>query len=194
MNNQEIIEILKKGGVGIFATDTAYGLGCVMDNKEAIERVFRLKKRPETKPLLVLASSIEMAEKYVEMGIDVKKLTKKYWPGGLTIILKCKRNKVLKLVTANSNTLAVRLPDNEILRSIIEKVGVPIVAPSANIAGEKTPYTLEEVDSDLIKKVDFVLPSECTMGEVSTILDAIVVPWKVVRQGVVKLSKYDLKN
>lgn len=176
------------GGIVIFPTDTAFGMGCRIDKEESIKRLFEIRKRPLSKPLIALVSSIEMAEEYVEIPENVReKLINKYWPGGLTIILRTKPGKVLSPVTAGEDTLGIRLPDNEQIRSIIQGVGVPIVAPSANYSGEKTPFLLDRVDSTLKQQVDFVLSGVCTMEGVSTIIDCTVSPWKILREGVAQI-------
>ncbi len=183
------IEVLKNGGVVIFPTDTAYGIGCRIDNKEAIKRVYNLRNRPAEKALIMLVSSVEMAGEYVEIPRIVKeKLIQMYWPGGLTIILKCKKEKVPGILRAEGDTLAVRFPNHKDLCKIIEEVGVPIAAPSANYSSMPTPFELSEVDPTLREKVDFVLEGVCTMRGVSTIVDTTVEPWRVVRQGVVNLK------
>ncbi len=193
MNNKDIenaIENLKAGKVGIFPTDTAYGIGCRMDDENAVKHVYKLRNRPEEKALLILVSSVEMAEKYVEIPEEVrKKLIEKYWPGGLTIILNCKTEKVPGIVRANGETLAVRFPYHIDLQEVIDKLGVPIVAPSANFSGESTPVQLNRISPELISKVDFILPGMCTMEGVSTIVDTTVQPWKIMREGVVRIEK-----
>jgi L-threonylcarbamoyladenylate synthase len=186
---EKAIEYLKKGKVGIFPTDTAFGIGCRMDDDKAVKRVYQIRNRSKEKALLVLVSSVKMAEKYVFINDEVRKeLIEKYWPGALTIILKCKPEKVSNMVTANTNTLAVRLPDHEVLKKIIEDVGVPVVAPSANFSGKPTPFELSEIDERLKSKVDFILPGVCTIKGVSTIIDCTKKPWKIVREGVARIS------
>ena len=196
MENEEILKIVqyfKNGKVGIFPTDTAFGIGCRMDDERAVKRVYSIRNRPEEKALLVLVSSVEMAEEYVFINDEERhELIEKYWPGGLTVILKCKKEKVLPIVRSNGETLAVRMPDHEVLRNIIKKVGVPIIAPSANFSGKQTPFKLSEIDEKLKAKVDFILPGMCTMKGVSTIIDATVLPWRIVRQGVLVVNKQSL--
>lgn len=188
-NSIRAIEVFNKGGIVIFPTDTAYGIGCRMDNETSVRRVFEIKKRSLDNALLVLVNSLEMAEKYVEIPQDVReKLVNKYWPGGLSIFLNTKPGKVPGIVTANSSVLAVRWPDHKIIEKIISGVGVPIIATSANISGGQTPYSLNEVDSKLLEKVDFVLEGECTYKKESTIIDCTVEPWKIIRQGAVQLE------
>lgn len=189
MNNfEEIVKGLKEGKIGIFPTDTAYGIGCRMDNASAVERVFAIRKRPLEKAVLVLVSSVEMAEQYVNIPPEVRaKLVDAHWPGGLTIILNCDTDKVPAIVRSEGTTLAIRLPDHPALVKIIESLGVPLIAPSANFSTEKTPLSFEEVDENLKSQVDFVMTGVCTIKGVSTIVDATVNPWKIVRQGVVNV-------
>ncbi len=185
---QEVIEKFKEGKVGIFPTDTAYGIGCRMDNKAAVKKVYDIRNRPAEKSLLVLVASLEMAKEYVHIEKEVEEeLINKFWPGGFTIILNCKKGKVLPVVNSGKETLAVRLPNHPILQKIINEVGVPIVAPSANFSGEDTPFTFSDVDPHLMQKVDFVLNGVCTMKGISTIIDVTMRPWKVVREGVVEI-------
>ena len=182
------VEVLNSGGIVIFPTDTAFGIGCRIDDEKAVKRVFEIKKRDYSKPLLALVDSMEMAREYVSILEGVKqKLLDKYWPGGLTVFLKCNLEKVPSVVRSGTESLAVRLPDHDEIRNIISQVGVPILATSANISGEKTPYLLSEVSNELISKVDFVLEGECTLKKQSTIIDCTANPWKIVRKGAVEV-------
>jgi len=185
---QKAVGIFKKGGIVIFPTDTLFGVGCVIDNKKSLKKLFEIRKRPLAKPLLVLASDMEMARQYVDFTTpESRDLAGKYWPGPLTIILNCHKAKVPSIVRAGGETLGVRIPDNDRLREIIRKIGKPIVAPSANFSNEKSPKKLEDVDSKLIKQVDFVVHGECKIKEASTIVNYTVVPFEVVRQGAIKI-------
>ena len=191
MNNdlENLAEKFRQGKIGIFPTDTAYGVGCRIDDVNAVNRVYKVRNRPHEKALIVLVSSYAMAEKYIEISPDVKsQLIDKYWPGGLTIILNCKVEKVLSVVRANGKTLAVRFPNQQDLIKVISMLGLPIVAPSANFSGVSTPFSLEDVSSDFKSKVDFVMNGVCTIRGVSTIVDATEKPWKIVRQGVVNIK------
>ncbi len=191
MNNIfEVAKRFKDGEVGIFPTDTAFGIGCRMDNVNSVKRIFQLRHRPVEKALLVLVDSVKMAEEYVVIDEKIKKnLIDKYWPGGLTLILKCNKEKVPEIVRSGKETLAVRFPDHPTLQKIISEVGVPIVAPSANYSGEKTPLKLSEVNKSLLDKVDFSLKGVCTMEGVSTIIDAASDRLTIVRNGVVKIAE-----
>jgi L-threonylcarbamoyladenylate synthase len=187
---QKAIKVFKEGGVVIFPTDTAIAIGCRIDDEKAVRRLFKIRKRSENKPLLVLVDSSRMAKKYLfPIPEEVKKkLIKSYWPGKLTIILKCNPDKVSLPVRDRRGTLGIRFPDNSRLLELIKEVGVPIVAPSANFAGKKTPFEFKDLDQRLVKQVDYVLSEKTNLGKtVSTIIDCTAMPWKILRQGAVKL-------
>lgn len=187
---EKAISILKEGGVVIFPTDTAFGIGCRIDHKEAVERLFKIRKRPKEKAVPVLVDTVKMAQDYLQpIPKDViDKLIEPYWPGALTIVLPCRVENVPSLVRGAGNTLGVRIPNHPITREIIRSVGVPILGPSANFHGEKTPYEFSDIDPEFAKLVDYIVPGECTVKMASTVVDCSVSPWKIVRQGVVEIK------
>jgi L-threonylcarbamoyladenylate synthase len=188
---KKAIGVFKNGGIVIFPTDTAIGIGCRIDDEKAIKKLFRIRRRSENKPLLALVSSIEMAEEYL-LSIPKKvkdELIKPYWPGELTIILKCNPDKVSALIRGGGDTLGVRFPNKPALLELINAVGVPIVAPSANFGGEKTPFRFEDLNPKLVKQTYYVLNGQISSEKnVSTIIDCTVTPWKIIRNGVVLVS------
>lgn len=184
------IEIFKNGGIVIFPTDTAIGIGCRIDSGKAVRRLLKIRKRPENKPILALVDSVEMAQNYLfPIPKKVKdELIKPYWPGKLTILLKCNIDKIPSIVRGGGNSLGVRFPNNQTLLRIIKGVGIPIVAPSANFSGEKTPYSFEDLNPELVKHADYVLNGIVGLEKnVSTIIDCTVTPWKIIREGSVKI-------
>lgn len=195
---EKAVKILKNGGIVIFPTDTAFGIGCRIDDEKAIKRLFEIRKRPKTKAVPVLFSSVDMVRKYVEeIPQDVEKLMKKYWPGALTIILQCNRVKVPSLVRGGGQTLGVRIPNHKVVQAIISEVGVPILGPSANFSGEKTPFKFEDLNPELVGLVDYVLNEKVSLeGNVSTVIDCSVRPWEIVRQGAVRIlnSEFIIQN
>ena len=185
---EKAIEVFKKGGVVIFPTDTAVGIGCRIDAVKSVKRVFDIKKRDFNKPLLALVSDMQMVKKYVSISKDIQeKILDKYWPGGLTVFLKCDLKKVPSIVRSGTDSLAVRLPKHVDIRNIIKKIGVPILATSANFSGDVTSYAISEVNKELLSKADFILNGECTFKKESTIIDCTVTPWQIIRKGVVKI-------
>lgn len=182
-------EILKNGGIVIYPTDTAFGIGCLIDNDKAVERLFSLRKRPIDKAVPVLASDLHMLEQYL-LPVPhqvIETLINPYWPGGLTIVLNCNTEKVPELVR-NQDTLGVRVPNHLTTLELINAVGAPIVGCSANFAGEPTPYRFEDLDPELIKLVDYVIPGETITKEASTVIDVTQDPWKILRKGAVTIN------
>lgn len=191
MNNEieHAVRVLNHGGIIIFPTDTAFGIGCRIDNAQAVKKLFDIRKRAENKATPVLVSDKEMVKEWVdEIPKNCLPLLEQYWPGGLTVVLNSKNTRVPKLVKGGGDTLGVRMPDHEEVIEIIKKVGVPILGPSANFAGESTPYTLHELNPELVSLVDFVVPGKTKGRRASTVVDCTVTPFKVLREGVVHIS------
>lgn len=187
-NFSDAIEMFKKGKIGIFPTDTAFGVGCRIDDKDSVKQLFKIRSRPENKPILALADSFGMVKKYVEVSDEIlEKLAKKYWPGELTIVLPCKKNLVPDLVRAGGETLAVRIPNSKKLRDLIAKVGIPILAPSANLSGRKTPFIFTELDKNLLCLVDFIVYGSSKIRKESTIIDCFKKPWRILRRGAIEV-------
>ncbi|MBP9716897.1 MAG: threonylcarbamoyl-AMP synthase [Candidatus Levybacteria bacterium] len=190
MNNiDEAIEVIRGGGIVILPTDTAFGISCRIDDEKAVKRLFEARKRPVSQATPVLFDSIERVREFVSFDSKIEELMNKFWPGALTIVLKCDISKVPELVRGGGENLGVRIPDHEIPRKIVEGVGMPILGPSANFHGEPTPYKFEELDNSLIKLVDLVVEGK-TKGEnlASTVIDCTEEPWKIIRQGAVKID------
>ncbi len=187
---KKTIRILKNGGIVIFPTDTAFGIGCRMDDEKAVERLFEIRKRPQDQPVPVLVDSIDMIRNYVQViDKDVEeKLMKNYWPGGLTIVLPAKTDKVPNLVRGGGSSIGVRMPDHETILEIIKHVAVPVLGPSANFHGEQTPFVFSQLSKELISKVDYVVNGECIVKKPSTVIDCTVSPWKILREGAIKLN------
>lgn len=192
MKNEEIqkaSEVLRKGGIVIFPTDTAYGIGCRMDNEKAVEKLFEIRKRPKNQAVPVLIDSISMAEKYSKrITKKVRKLMENYWPGGLTIILEAKKELVPLLVRGGGETVGLRIPNHPIPLALIKRLNVPILGPSANFHGEKTPYSFFDLDPKIIKMVDYVIKGVCQIRKPSTVIDVSKNKWVIIRQGAVDIK------
>lgn len=186
-------QILLQGGIVIFPTDTAFGIGCRIDDDQAIDRLFALRKRPKNQATPVLVTDKTMAiPYYLPLNLRVENLMDTYWPGGLTIVYPCQTEKVNFLVRGGGKNIGMRVPNHQMLRSIIKTVGVPILGPSANFHGFPTPFTISELDPNLVKLVDFVLPGECVTKQSSTVIDCSQKTWRILRQGALYLN--DKKN
>ena len=130
-----------------------------------------------------------MAFSYYNSPSDiVRHLTDQYWPGALTIIAPCYQKKVYKPVRGGGKTIGLRMPNHQDLLTVIETLEVPILGPSANFHGEATPYRIQDLNPELIKLVDFVLPGTCSVGVASTVIDCSVRPPKIIRQGAINVK------
>ena len=189
-NIEKAIKILEGGGIVIFPTDTTFVIGCRIDDEQAVQRLFEIRKRPKDKAVLILCSSLQMVKEYIEpFNLDVGGLMQKYWPGGLTLVMQGNTSKIPSLVRGGGETIGIRIPAHLAIRRIIKRVGVPILGPSANFAGGKTPFLMSDLDPNLVGKVDFVLPGRCKIKKPSTVLDVSQRPWRVIREGAVPLNK-----
>lgn len=189
-DTKKAIAILNQGGIIIFPTDTAFGIGCRIDNKKAIEKLFRMRKRPSSQATPVLVNGLEMARDYVtKIPKEVEeKLINKFWPGALTIVLPSKKHIVPSLVRGGGDNIGVRMPNNKTILEIIKGVGIPILGPSANFHAENTPYSLKELNSELTKLVDYVVDGHCELKKPSTVIDCTKKPWNILRQGALRVN------
>jgi L-threonylcarbamoyladenylate synthase len=182
------VKVLTDGGIVIFPTDTAFGIGCRMDRRDSVDRLFALRKRPITQATPVLVSSVEMAlQYYVHPDDTVKRLMKTYWPGAVTIVAPCDISRVYEMVRGGTETLGLRMPNNKNLLEIITRVGIPILGPSANFHGELTPFSLNEVHPELKRSVDYVLPGICTLKQPSTVVSVEHGTISIIRDGAINV-------
>ena len=128
---KEAAKILTNNGIVAFPTETVYGLGANAFSKEAVTKLYEIKRRPSFNPLIIHVSSYDMAKEYGVFNYTAKKLVKKYWPGPLTIIVKKKKSQVVESATAKLETIALRCPSNIIASRLIRQLEKPIAAPSA---------------------------------------------------------------
>ena len=185
---QQAIKVVRAGGVIIYPTDTAFGIGCRIDNHEVVDRLFKIRRRPVTQAMPVLVSSMDMALAYFDSPSDiVRRMMEQHWPGALTIVAHYKKDLIYSPICAGGATVGLRMPNHDIPIKIIEAVGVPILGPSANFHGEPTPYRFEDLDRELVKLVDYVVTGKCLIKQASTVVDCSVEPYKIIRQGAVKL-------
>lgn len=190
INIKEAIFILKKGGIVIFPTDTAFGVGCRMDRIDSVERLFQIRKRPFNQAVPVLVSDLAMAQRYLaSLSNLVRRLIKTYWPGALTIVYYCQVKKVPLLVRGGGKNLGVRMPNHPVILKMIREIGVPILGSSANFHGKATPYSLVDLDLDFVKLTDGVVKGDCYQGNVSTVIDCSRQPFTIIREGAVKVSQ-----
>jgi L-threonylcarbamoyladenylate synthase len=186
---ENAIDILNNGGIIIYPTDTAFGIGCRIDKIEAVKKLFEIRQRPIDMAVPILVSGLEMAKNYGDFSKDViEKLTNPYWPGALTVVVEANKEKVADLVRGGKNTIGIRMPDNKDILEVINSIGVPLLGPSANFHGANTPFKLEDLDLDFVKLVDLVLEGDCYLNQASTVIDTSKTPWEILRQGYIKVK------
>jgi len=180
-------EVLRKGGLVAFPTDTVYGVGALAFLEEAVERLFQAKIRDRGKAIPVLLSRVEELHRVVRTVPPAAwRLAASHWPGGLTIVLE-KSPLVPDAVTGGGPTVAVRVPDHPLALRLIEVAGAPLAATSANLSGQRSPTTADEVEQSLGDAVDLLLDGGlCPGGIASTVVDMTVHPPKILRPGPIR--------
>ena len=186
-DSAQIVEILNRGGVVAFPTDTVYGLAVRYDLKEAILKMKEAKQRPETKPFPMMVSSKAQIERVAVTDARSQKLIDHWMPGALTLVFK-KRPEVDELVTNGFPTIGIRMPDDDFVLEIINRVGVPLLVPSANLSGQPSCTTSEEVLKQLDGRIDAVVLGESGASTASTVCDTTGDELKILRQGPIKLE------
>jgi L-threonylcarbamoyladenylate synthase len=178
-----ILAILERGGVIGFPTDTAYGLGADPFNERAIERIFQIKRRVETKPILLLVDSIAMAESVSFPGPAFHRVVERFWPGPLTVVLRAMATLSNK-VTAGTGTIGLRWPAAEFASSLITRFGAPITATSANRSTRPAAVTSAEVRNDLGESLDALIDGGVLPARGgSSLLDLTSDPPVLLREG-----------
>jgi L-threonylcarbamoyladenylate synthase len=172
-----------------FPTESFYGLGANALDPGALMRVYRVKGRPESKPLLVLVDSVKMAESLAaEIPAAARDLMARHWPGPLTLVLRARQDLPAEL-TAQTGTIGIRMPGHPVALGLVRAAGVALTAPSANPSGEPPPTTAQEVLEGLQGSIDLILDGGPTAGGLpSTVLDVSVTPPRLIRQGAAILS------
>lgn len=177
-------DIIKNGGLVAVPTETVYGLAANGLDAAAVEKIYDVKNRPETKPISLLVSGMTDVEKFCR---DIPEaayiLAEAFWPGPLTMVL-FKNSSVPDVVTAGGATVGVRCPDHPKTLALIRLAGVPLAAPSANLSGQPSPKNVSDVLKVFDGKIDAAIDGgTCTVGIESTILDLTVTPPRILRQG-----------
>lgn len=153
---KQSLEVLRKGGLIIYPTDTVWGIGCDATNRDAVERIYALKRSENKHSMIVLCGTLDMAARYISrppaIAFEVMELTTKpltaIMPGGVGVAVN---------IIPDEGTLAIRIPDHEFCQELLRRLGKPIVSTSANISGEATPKRLDEVSREILDGVDYII-------------------------------------
>jgi L-threonylcarbamoyladenylate synthase len=179
----EIVALLRSGGIIGFPTDTAYGIGADPFNEASVERIFKIKGRLDTKPILLVVNSIEMAESVSRPPEPFYSLARKFWPGPLTAVMPA-ASCLPAVLTAGSNTIGIRWPAAVFAEAVLQRFGKPLTATSANRSGMPSPVTAEEVEEQLGDMLDAVIDGGTLPARGgSTLLDLTTDPPVILREG-----------
>ena len=178
-------KILREGGLVGIPTETVYGLAANGLDEKAVKRIFEAKGRPQDNPLILTIPGQQWLPRYCK---DIPPLAyvlaRKFWPGPLTMILKCRTDVVPSVITAGLDTGAMRCPNHPVTLAIIREAGIPVAAPSANTSGRPSCTTAQDVLEDMDGKIEGVVDGgPCTVGVESTILDLTCDPPRLLRPG-----------
>lgn len=183
-------KVLSNGGIGIFPTDTVYGIGCDCLNTISLNNLYKIKKRELNKPMCILVSNIEMINTYVtNISKLEKKIIQNFWPGPLTIIFK-KSNLIPDELNSGLSTIGIRMPNNKICLDLINKLGRPIATSSANISNELPEFSITTALLNNFKNnVDFILDAgKLDKVSPSTIIIVENDTVKLLREGPISLK------
>ena len=178
-------KILREGGLVGIPTETVYGLAANGLDEKAVKRIFEAKGRPQDNPLILTIPGQQWLPRYCK---DIPPLAyvlaRRFWPGPLTMILKCRTDVVPSVITAGLDTVAMRCPNHPVTLAIIREAGIPVAAPSANTSGRPSCTTAQDVLEDMDGKIEGVVDGgPCTVGVESTILDLTCDPPRLLRPG-----------
>jgi L-threonylcarbamoyladenylate synthase len=179
-------EIIRRGGLVGFPTETVYGLAADVLNEEAARRVFDVKGRPVSNPLPVQVACVEEVYKLASEVPEVAaRLMERFFPGPLTLVLNAAPS-VSEIITAGTGKIGIRMPDHPVALALIEAAGSPIVAPSANTSGDPSPTTADEVLAYFDGRIEMILDAGPSPIQVaSTVVDVTQTPPRILRQGVI---------
>lgn len=174
-------EVIRRGGLVIFPTETVYGIAANYLDKKAAGRLYRIKERPRTKPFTVHIAEISAIRQMgCRIGKEAKAMMDRFWPGPLTIILKSK----------TGEAIGFRMPANRVALDLIREASVPVIAPSANLSGRRAPSSAVQALHDLDGKVDVAIDAGPTeIGRESTVVDMTAMPARVLREGAISVRE-----
>lgn len=194
VNNEKVysqaVDMLLAGEIVAFPTETVYGLGAVATDEVAVAKIFEAKGRPSDNPLIVHIGAKDEAANYVDhISPKAQKCMDVFWPGPLTLILQAKPNLFASNVSAGLKTVGLRMPDHPVALRLLQLLGKPVAAPSANRSGKPSPTTALHVEKDLAGRIPLIIDGgETGIGLESSVVDFTVDPPVILRPGGVTAS------
>lgn len=193
-NEKQVIkrtaQVLKRGGVVVYPTDTVYGIGCDATKHKSVNKIFKIKKRLAGQALPMICPSVAMAKKYVKFSSTAQKLAKKHWPGALTMILPIKSGLKFAKGVIRQGYVGIRVPRNKFSISLSKKIKKPIVSTSANISGQAAIHDIKKIIKIFSKsktKPDLIISAGNLKKRKPSTVVKINHEIKVLRPGKIKL-------
>ncbi len=184
---EQAAQLLRMGETVAFPTDTVYGLGANAQDDRAVQKIYDAKGRPSDKPLILLIhDKVQLGQFTGEISDTAQLLMNAFWPGPLTLVFPLLEGTVSTAVTREKTTIGVRMPNHTVALALLELADVPVAAPSANLSGNPSPATAEQVAADLDGRIAAIVSgSVCSIGEASTIVDVSGTTPVILRQGAI---------
>ena len=191
----DISNIIKNGGIVVMPTDTVYGIVCDATNEKAVDKVYQLKNRDYSKAMIVLVSGIDMLKRCVSSINDLEEeIINKYTPGPLTIIFN-KSDFIPDIVTSGMDTVGIRIPNDKELLELIDRVGNPVIASSANVSNNDTITSIDLLEDSIKNNVDYIVDGGYINRDASTIIKVDENNIKILRDGKMSnIIKEDYKD
>ena len=197
LNSEEVEEstlvaafdVIRTGGVIVYPTETLYGIGADATNSAAVRKVLQVKKRKDTKPILVIVHSVEILQLLVaEIPASAERLMTEFWPGPLTLVFKALRE-IPEEVTQGSGTVGARIPSNAFCLELLRRCNCPLTSTSANISGEPIHRTIDEIKKALDEGIDlFIDAGVLPESKPSTVVSVVPENPKLIREGVISFD------
>jgi len=192
MVDKNLLKILNQGGLVIYPTETTYALGCLLTDKSAIARLYKIKGRPSNQPTSAVFKDLKQIKLFCYLTNQEQRIAEFFWPGPLTLCLKTKEN-VPKDIVASDQTLGVRIPNFPWLKELLTQLDTPLLSPSANFRGQIAPRKLDEIDRSLSKLVDYVVDIEPGGKKPSTIVKVEPNKIRLIREGDIPIKAIEDK-
>lgn len=183
------VRVLKEGGVIVYPTDTTYGIGCDLFNKDAIEKVYWLKRMQRQKPLSFICADLKDIAKYAQVSNYAYQTMRKLLPGPYTFILPATRI-VPKMMITKRKTVGIRVPDNEVCLAIVAALGNPVISTSASVMDEEILSDPEEIEKTFGHGADLIIDTGPLVSQLSSVVDLIDDNPVVVREGLGDVSMF----
>ncbi len=186
-------QLLRNGEPVAFPTDTVYGLGANAQNDAAIQKIYAAKGRPSEKPLILLLHDKQQLSTFTDtISAMAETLMDAFWPGPLTLVFPLREGSVSRAVTRGMSTIGVRIPNHPTALHLLKLSDVPLAAPSANLSGNPSPTTAEQVAADLDGRIAAIVSGgTCKIGEASTIVDVSGAIPVILRQGAITRAQLE---